>query len=102
MNEIFVVLFVVLLFQHDMSATLSSTNTEVAVLAALRKPGTHGWNGAFVAAQTNGGITVGVFENNRDYIGNVTDAELTEMVRGFEGEGWLPMDREDVRLTAGI
>jgi hypothetical protein len=72
------------------------------IVAALRKPGTSGWNGAFVAARTSEGISVGVFENNRDYVGTVTESELREMVDGFEREGWVPMEREDVRVTAGI
>lgn len=93
----------ILLLQYDMSAAPKPAGETVAILAALRKPGTQGWNGAFVAVRTNGGTTVAVFENNRDFIGNnVTDAELSEMVEGFQSEGWLPMDREDVRLTAGV
>jgi hypothetical protein len=38
----------------------------------------------------------------RNFSATEAESELREMVDGFEREGWVPMEREDVRVTAGI
>lgn len=89
-----------------MGSAISQVNNkpEVTILAAVRKPGTVGWGGAFVAVKGDDGrITAAVFENNMDYISNeMTEEQIKEAETQFKLDGWLPMTREDIKATAGV
>jgi hypothetical protein len=72
-----------------------------------RKPGTEPgtWDNAFVAGKQSSLAlkwTAASFEHGMDFVGAVTDEELKKTLDYFVKEGWQPMTREDIKLTAGI
>nr|QBK86613.1 MAG: hypothetical protein LCMAC102_04090 [Marseillevirus LCMAC102] len=73
-------------------------------ILGLRKPGSEGWNDAWVVVKdTNGKITVAEFQNHLDFTSTkYTWHQVLEDKQVFERYGWEIMSQDDIRQIAGV
>ena len=68
------------------------------ITVGLRKPGTEGWHGAYVATKRNGKVTAVYFDGGKDWNGvQMNWKKVQTQVANFKTEGWIEMTKDDLK-----